>query len=172
MRHEYVMAVALPLLLLLSGGCAVLKPMVPVAVLPVQERQFAGALEYLRGGNEQKARELFEKVSESAPVDGVTDEALFRLALLNLRDEGSKGVVRAQALLDRLKKEFPTSLWTRQAAPLGAYLADAKNLRDRQRELKTLRDLNLSLSRDNRDLRQTLERVKNLDIELEYKLKR
>lgn len=38
--------------------------------------------------------------------------------------------------------------------------------------MKTLRDLNLSLSRDNRDLRQTIERLKNLDIELEQKIKR
>src|SRR6185369_10983548 len=96
-------------------------------------------------------------VCDAPPVIGVTDEALFRLALLHLGDEGSKGAVRAQALLERLREEFPQSSWTHQAAPLATYLAGAKTLRDRQRELKTLRDLNLSLSRDNRELRQSLE---------------
>jgi hypothetical protein len=137
-----------------------------------QERSFAGALEYLRTGNGQGARDLLEMVCEAPPVTGVTDEALFRLALLHLGDDGSKGGVRAQVLLERLRNEFPQSSWTHQAAPLASYLAGAKVLRDRQRELKTLRDLNLSLSHDNRELRQSLERLKQLDIELEQKIKR
>jgi hypothetical protein len=92
--------------------------------------------------------------------------------VLYLRDEGSKGAARAQELLDRLKNEFPRSLWAHQAAPLGVYLAGVKTLRDRQREVKTLKELNLSLSRDNREMRQSMERLKSLDLELELKIKR
>lgn len=160
-------------LLVFVSGCASVSTKVPTPrIISVQERSFAGALEYLRTGNGQQARDLLEKVCDAPPVTGVTDEALFRLALMYLGDEGSKGAVRAQALLERLREEFPKSSWTYQAAPLASYLAGAKTLRDRQRELKTLRDLNLSLSRDNRELRQSLERIKQLDIELEQKIKR
>lgn len=140
--------------------------------IPEQERRFAGALEFLRAGNEVAARDLFERVIDDPSRTGVTDEALFRLAVLNLREEGSKGAMRSLELLDRLKNEFPRSLWTRQAAPLSLYLAGVKTLRDRQREVKTLKELNLSLSRDNREMRQSIERLKSLDLELEQKIKR
>lgn len=162
-------------LLMLVSGCAVIGKRVPAPpprMISEQERSFAGALEYLRSGNGQQARDLLEKVCEAPSVIGVTDEALFRLAVLHLGDEGSKGAVRAQVLLERLRNEFPQSSWAQQAIPLASYLAGAKVLRDRQREMKTLKDLNLSLSRDNRELRQSLERLKQLDIELEQKIKR
>lgn len=143
-----------------------------VSSFSAQERSFAGALEFLRAGKEQDARDLLERVVDAAPIKGITDEAYFRLAVLHLRDEGVKGTARAKVLLARLANEFPKSIWTRQAEPLAQYLDGVKALRDRQREMKTLRDLNLSLSRDNRDLRQTLEKLKNLDLELEQNIKR
>jgi len=92
----------------------------------------------------------------------VTDEALFRLALLNLKDDSNKSLLRAQSLLDRLSEKYPASLWTRQSAQLHAYL------RRRQREQKSQKEL----SRDNRELRQNLERLKQLDLELEQRIKR
>jgi len=141
-------------------------------VVREQERKFAGALEFLRMGREQEARDLLERVLGGPSRSGVTDEALFRLALLYLRDEGSKGSARTQELLERLTDEFPQSIWTRQGAPLAAYLAGVRTLKDRQREIKTLKELNLSLSRDNREMRQSMERLKSLDLELEKKIKR
>jgi hypothetical protein len=137
-----------------------------------QERRFAGALEFLRSGNEQASRELFEQVVDGPSRSGVTDEALFRLSILSLQEEGSKGTARALELLERLNSEFPQSLWSKQVAPLRGYLAGVKTLKDRQREVKALKELNLSLSRDNREMRQSLERLKNLDLELEKKIKR
>ena len=143
------------------------------ARIPAQERRFAGALEFLRTGNETAARDLLELVVDGPSRSGVTDEALFRLSILYLREEGSiKGTVRALELLERLKKEFPHSLWAHQSAPLSQYLSGVKSLRDRQREVKTLKELNLSLSRDNREMRQSIERLKSLDLELEQKIKR
>lgn len=167
----------------LSGGCSQLGWKVSVVSvsaedeaannpIPLQERRFAAALELLRAGNELAARELFERVIEEPQRTGITDEALFRLALLSLRDEGSKGSNRSLELIERLKTQFPHSIWTHQSAALGGYLTGVKTLRDRQREIKTLKELNLSLSRDNREMRQSIERLKSLDLELEHKIKR
>lgn len=132
-----------------------------------RERSFAAALTYLRGGREQAARELFEQAVQGEPLSGITDEALFRLALLLLRQE--RGDIRARELLRRLRNEYPGSIWAHQAAPVEEYLA---GLGERRREAKLLKDLNLSLSRDNRELRQSIERLKSLDLELEKKVKR
>ena len=142
-----------------------------VSVVRDQERRFAGALVFLRAGKEQEARDLLELVIAGPPRGGVTDEALFRLSLLYLRDEGGKAE-RTQEVLERLTGEFPRSIWAHQAAPLAAYLTGVRTLRDRQREVKTLKELNLSLSRDNREMRQSIERLKSLDLELEKKIKR
>jgi hypothetical protein len=145
---------------------------VEVSVISDQERRFAGALEFLRAGKEQEARDLLELVVAGPPRSGVTDEALFRLSLVYLRDDLGKGTMRTQELLERLFDEFPRSIWARQGAPLAAYLTGVRMLRDRQREVKTLKELNLSLSRDNREMRQSIERLKSLDLELEKKIKR
>lgn len=137
-----------------------------------QERRFAGALEFLRAGKEQEARDLLERVIAGPSRSGVSDEALFRLSLLYLRDDNGKGSTLTQELLERLHVEFPQSIWAHQGAPVAAYLAGVRTLRDRQREVKTLKDQNFSLSRDNREMRQSIERLKSLDLELEKKIKR
>jgi hypothetical protein len=137
-----------------------------------QERRFAGALELLRTGKMQESRDLLEQVVAGPSRSGVTDEALFRLSLLYLRDDGGKGSARSLELLERLSGEFPRSIWSHQAAPLAEYLTAVRSLRDRQREVRTLKEMNLSLSRDNREMRQSIERLKSLDLELEKKIKR
>ena len=185
MRHRTVVIAALALVLLNMCGCALSglrssavtvstasTAPAEVSAAREQERRFAGALEFLRAGREQEARDSLELVLEGPQRAGITDEALFRLSLLYLRDEGGRGTVKTQELLERLKADFPRSIWTQQSAPLIAYLAGVKTLRDRQREVKTLKELNLSLSRDNREMRQSIERLKSLDLELEQKIKR
>lgn len=183
-RRKKIIFILLSGYLTLLNGCSLFPGKNPVnsdlpattknaspAVITDRERRFAGALDFLRKGSEQAARESLELVIEDTPQAGITDEALFRLSILQLREETGKGVVKAQMLLERLKTEFPRSPWTFQAAPLSTYLAGVRALRDRQRELKTLKELNLSLSRDNRDLKQSIERLRNLDIELEQKIR-
>lgn len=183
MTRKHFVSILLVVLMPLLGGCSQLGWKVSVVsvsaeddsaptAIPLQERRFATALELLRAGNEPAARELFERVIEEPARSGVTDEALFRLAILSLRDEGTKGSNRSLELIERLKNEFPQSIWTHQSAALGGYLSGVKALRDRQREIKTLKELNLSLSRDNREMRQSIERLKSLDLELEHKIKR
>lgn len=179
MIHRQNISTVLLVLLPLLCGCSQFGRKVSVATehsvttsVPDQERRFAGALEFLRAGDEQAARGMFERVVAAPSRKGVTDEALFRLAVLYLRDEGGNEAGRAQELLERLRNEFPRSLWAHQAAPLGVFLAGVKTLRERRREVKILKELNLSLSRDNRELRQSIERLKSLDLELEQKIKR
>lgn len=181
MKRERAIAVMAVVVLTCTSGCATVggtlgswfggKPG-RVAQPPDRERDFATALEYLRKGNEQQARIALERVVEAPPLGGVTDEALFRLALLHLGDDGGRDTTRTRSLLERLRSEYPKSLWTRQAAPLSTYLATAGMLRDKERENRTLRQLNLSLSRDNKELRQSIDRLKSLDMELEQKIRR
>lgn len=133
---------------------------------PVSERCLAEGLLSLQSGNLRLAHELFECVVNEPAVDKVTDEALFRLALLQLGEDGTKAVPRAQVLLERLRKEYPASPWTHQAAPLAAWLAGTKVGRDREREHVN------QLIRENRELRQNIERLKELDLEIEKKRKR
>ncbi|MBT1071455.1 tetratricopeptide repeat protein [Pelotalea chapellei] len=153
----------------LTGGCAMLGSKGE----PVRDQQIVldGAIAKLRAGNEKEARGLLEQLIAEKTSYGGTDEALFRLALLSLRDEGNKGTVKAQKLLEQLAKEYPNSLWARQSAPLAAHLVEERHLRENVRELKNLRELNYSLNRDNKELRQILERLKSLDLELEQKIR-
>ena len=175
------------MLLALSGGCGTLsvrKPPPATSSVPAKsivsttnsvsaaERDFATALHYLRNGNEAVSRDLFKRVVDEPSMSGVTDEAIFRLALLNLRDENGKGEKRAAELFERLFSDFPGSIWSRQAAPLALYVKETSALRAHTRALKVLRNQNLSLSRDNKELRQSIERIKNLDLELEQKIRR
>lgn len=173
MKSEYTVCIALLVLMTLSSGCSGIGGRMPsFLVFSEQERRLTGALDQLRAGKERSARLLLENVIDGVPTAGVTDEALFRLALLSLREDGGKGLQRSQALLERLADKYPDSLWTRQSAPLLSHLVEARALRNRQRELKNLREHNLSLSRDNRELRQSLEQLKQLDLELEQRIKR
>ncbi|MDD2309044.1 MAG: tetratricopeptide repeat protein [Desulfuromonadaceae bacterium] len=160
---------------LIISGCGSLMKMassLPRMDTSIEERNFAGALKYLRSGNESGARDLLERVVDAPPLTGVTDEALFRLSLLSLRNEGGRGDSHARELLDRLLSEFPGSIWAKQGAPLAAYLQEAFALRSGKRQIKNLRNQNLSLSRDNKELRQSMERLKQLDLELEQKIRR
>ena len=152
-----------------TGGCATLH----LKIDPAYEQKAAlkSAVVYLKAGNEKEARALLEQAVSGKPYVGVTDEALFRLALLSLREEGSKGSVKAKKLLEQLARDYPNSLWTMQSVPLALHLTEARNLRENVRELKGLREQNYSLHRDNKELRQTLERLKSLDLELEQKIR-
>ncbi|HEX9078782.1 MAG TPA: tetratricopeptide repeat protein [Desulfuromonadaceae bacterium] len=179
MRHERGIAILLAVTLASTAGCGTVGGMFrgrtepAVKAPPGREQDFVTALEYLRRGNERQARAALERVVEAPPLGGVTDEALFRLALLHLDDNGGKETGRTRSLLERLRNEYPNSLWTRQSAPLAAYLAGVGYQRDREeREIRNLKQLNLSLSRDNKELRQSIERLKSLDIELEQKIRR
>jgi hypothetical protein len=142
-----------------------------------KRQNLAKAVDMIRAGQEREACYFLELVIDDSREDGVTDEALFRLAILKLND-GEPGAGKSSlALLDKLRNGYPSSVWARQAAPLQSYLKGVHNLRNREREVNTLREKNLSeknlsLSRDVHGLRQTIERLKALDLDLEQKIKR
>jgi hypothetical protein len=169
-----------------------------------QESCFVGALQNLKAGKEREAQTLLEEVITGKPLPGMTDEALFRLAVLHLGDEDGNGDTQAHALLARLQKEYPDSNWTQQATPLITYLDEVdglrkarevlntrwvqsqSQLRESKHEVKTLLERNLSLVRDNKEvqernhslvrdnkeLQKRLDRLKDLDLEIEQKNRR
>lgn len=180
MTFESYRMMVVAVFLILLGGCSwlpggnlfELKSLQGSRTVPSMERNFATALQQLRAGNETAARELLQLVVDAPRLAGVTDEALFRLALLELRSESGGGEIRASNVLHQLFRQYPASIWSRQAAPLAEYLQETVALRARTRQIRSLKNQNLSLSRDNKDLRQSIERLKNLDIELEQKIRR
>lgn len=153
--HGYILIV---LVLLSAGGCANFA----VGISSERERYFTEGMQSLQRGKERQARELLERAIAVPTGDGLIDEALFRLALLHLRDDEGRGQARSLVLLERLKKEYPHSSWTYQSAPLAAYMVSHEKEREK----------NILLSRENRELHQSIDRLKNLDLEMEKKIKR
>lgn len=130
-----------------------------------QSRKLAEANDQLAKGDTVKAIRLLTAICDSRGVAKVTDEALFRLALLSFGPSPERdGNQRAAHLLKRLQKEYPASPWTVQAAPLIEFLNGVDELR---RQNKNYKNANQSLSRENKELNQMIERLKRLDLELE-----
>jgi hypothetical protein len=134
-----------------------------------QERKLAAAIELQKEGNLSSAVKSLAALCAEPGVPGVTDEALFRLSLLHLKNGLENDKVPPQLALqsiERLRKEYPSSSWTGMAAPLAELLAATAELR---RQNRTLKNQNQSLSRENQELRQNIEKLKRLDLELERK---
>jgi cell division protein FtsB len=113
------------------------------------------------------ATETLVGICSTKGVPGVTDEALFRLALLYLgTGQGKNEVAQAQQTLEKLQKEYPSSSWKTHAASLTGLIATLN------RKIRYLKGENVSLSRENRELRLNIEKLKILDMEQELKDKR
>lgn len=151
-----------------------------------QERKLADAVELLGKGDEAAATALLNEITRAKGMPGVTDEALFRLSLLQLGHGVEEDrLEQTRKKLERLVKEYPSSSWAHMAGPLLETLASVEELQEQNRNLKILnlslnrenkeqqhlKSLNLSLTRENKELRQSIERLKNLDLELEQKTK-
>ena len=103
-------------------------------------------------------------LSAEQGVPGVTDEALFRLSLIRLGSvQGKNGHTQAQRDLERLQKEYPASSWTPLASSLTEFLAADDDVRLQARKLK---EVNGALTRENRDLIQSIEKLKKLELEM------
>ncbi|MBJ6798956.1 hypothetical protein [Geomonas propionica] len=127
-------------------------------------RQLTQAETLLKEGDTHGAMHLLDTVCNGPAVTGVTDEALFRLALLTLK--AKPGSAQAQHLLKRLKKEYPASQWTALAAPVTEQIG---SLEEQRRQNKVLKGSNQTLSREITELNQRIEQLKTLDQELEKK---
>jgi hypothetical protein len=158
---------------LASSGCASLGSQGIVARFS-QGQKLSKAIDSLEKGNPYNATRLLKELCAEKGVAGVTDEALFRLALLSIDAEpGRDNISATLKLLDKLEKEYPDSPWTTQAASLAEFLDEhsdkLQKAQELRRQVKSYKDLNLSLTRENKELRQSIERLKNLDLELERK---
>jgi hypothetical protein len=110
------------------------------------------------------ATELLAAICSAKGVPGITDEAMFRLALLYLgAGQGRGGIIQSQQMLERLQKEYPSSSWKPHAASLLELIATLN------RKIRNLKGENVSLSKENRELRLNIEKLNILDVEMELK---
>lgn len=174
-------------ILMMLSGCA-MKGGKPSFIFTSKWMKMRDAEQALSRGDETAAIRFMEEVAEDREIDeGVTDEALFRLSLLGIRQyRDPDGMKLLRSRLDRLNNEYPKSIWTRLSWPLAEYVSDSEKSRNDLRNVKVRnsalsrenRELNLSnqqvqtLIKENRELQQRIEKLKSLDLELERKNRR
>lgn len=152
---------------LLCAGCASTRGGGGMIQRYSGSRQLQQAEEMLAKGDAGGAAKTLSSLVNAPAVPGVTDEALFRLALLTLKPGLEKPAsAQAHQLLKRLDKEFPKSPWTELASPLSELVGVADELK---RQNKSLKGSNQSLSRELSELSKRMEQLKHLDQELEKK---
>lgn len=132
-----------------------------------QSRNLETAKKLLKENRVSAATNVLEGICSAKSVPGVTDEALFRLGLIYLDGgQGNGGISQAQQVLERLVKEYPSSSWRNHATSLIELTATLN------RKIRNLKGENLSLSKENKELRLNIEKLKIIDIEQEFKSKR
>ena len=110
------------------------------------------------------ATEMLVGICSAKGVPGITDEAMFRLALLYLgTGQGRAEIIQSQQMLEKLQKEYPSSSWKTHAASLTELIATLN------RKIRNLKGENVSLSKENRELRLNIEKLNVLDVEQELK---
>jgi chemotaxis protein histidine kinase CheA len=151
----------------LLGGCATAKTGDSGGFFQrhSESKKLAQAVELLAKGDSRAAANLLNGISSGSSIPGITDEALFRLALLSLNPGTDRPAsAHGSQLLRRLKKEYPSSPWTVQAAPLTELINVAEELKRQNRSLKAT---NQSLNKEIGSINKTLQQLKHLDLELE-----
>ena len=152
------------ILALAMSGCTSLNQKGGIMHRFGQERKLAKAVTLLQEGKTSEAAALLTSICSETGVPGVTDEALFRLSLLRLGSVLEKnGTVKAQHDLERLQKEYPSSSWTPLASSLSEFLSSTDDVRQQDRKLK---ELNISLTKENKELHESIEKLKNLELEM------
>lgn len=149
-----------------------------------QQQKLTEAKKLLASNKTIYAKAVLSDITTKPAVAGVTDEALFRLALLNLEAGQQRfATTKAGKSLDTVLSKFSSSSWTPHAISLKGLLDDYEIVVQENAELdKSLRNLknanaalsnaNASLTKENAELRQDMEKLKKLDLELEMKKKR
>ena len=181
---------------LASGGCTTLQtlvcpePAAPPALEQICKRPVTPgvstetpaiylslARDMILTGNDDAARDLLQKIAAERSVPGVTDEVLFRQGLLALKYENEAGgYPKTRQILERLINDYPGSVWAVQAIPLndllvGRWMSEV-SLGKTRRQVKALKDSNLSITKENKEMRLNIEKLKTLEQELEQKSRR
>ncbi len=175
--------------LLLTGGCSTIQeyickpsetsqgssdaqksPSDPVA-------QLEKARSMIMTGDDAPAKKLLNHLVTVKSPPGIAEEAMFHLGFLTFRGEAeTSGYPQTRQLLDRLSLEYSDTVWGVEAEYLnnlitGRWLADV-NLGKIRKQVKSLKDTNASLIRENKDLKLTIDKLKSLDLEMEHKSRR
>ena len=163
MRH-----VLLTILLLSLCSCASLRS-VDVGPMPRYNlsRSLAEAKSLLEIGNRTEAARSLSKIIDGGSYSGITDEALFLLALIDLKP-AQEQEANSQSLqfLKRLAKNYPASPFTVQSRQLVELLTGIDEMR---RQARNLKSQNQSLSNELNELNRNIDQLKRLDQELEKK---
>ena len=123
------------------------------------------AVRKLAAGDAPGAAQVLKKVCAKRSVSGVTDEALFRLALLSIKPTPATPISkRGRQLLLRLKKEYPASPWTSQAAPLLDLIKVIDEITRQNQDLRADRE---ELTGKISELEDNIKQLENLEVELE-----
>jgi hypothetical protein len=155
------------LLLLTSAGCATFQEMQTTVTGRLSAGQkLTYAKTELEQGRTNAASAALESLVEESAYPGITDEALYRLAILKLNHEDKDGSPAASRYLERLRRDYRDSDWAQQAKPLLDFLNTVAEIKKQNR---TLKNTNNTLSKENRELHQNIERLKDLDIQLDRK---
>ena len=132
-----------------------------------QQSKLASAKDLLKHGKRLPAIKLLKEITDEKGVPDVTDEAMFRLAIIYLSSSpDAEKLDNSRKLLERLEREYPASLWALQSYPLLEMIIRIRLERDFKSE--THQEIE-HLKRENKKLKLSIERLKTLDIELEDK---
>jgi hypothetical protein len=142
---------------------------VEAEILPSPAQQLIFAKSQMALGEYGKSGKILEEMISRPTEDGFTDEVLFQLALLNLSANNREGTSKSYQLLQRLVKEYPRSPWAHLGQPL-IELFD--NLAEQRRQIAASKNQNQTLGKEIKELHQTIDRLKNLDLEMEKKSRR
>ena len=113
-------------------------------------RKLDDAKEAITARQFAQATVLLTEIAAAPGTPGITDEALVRLALLQLRSGQERDTTQALRTIERLGREYPHSHWTPLVAPLADLVSNGQ-----------------ALAKDNRTLRQNIQKIKELELELE-----
>jgi hypothetical protein len=157
-------SVLVVILAALMSGCAAMTGPGGLFYGQTQQMRLSRAVTLVEDGQTAPAEKLLAGICAEKGVPGVTDEALFRLSLLRLgAGPTSDGMLEARQNLERLRKEYPSSAWTPLGAQLARFLTATGEVQQQEAKLK---ELVLSLTKENRELHQRLDMLKKLELEL------
>lgn len=161
--------ILLTIMILSLNGCSTLNEMQSSLLSSyAAQKKLSSALQAMDQGKSAAAISILEEIITEPGVNGVTDEALFNLSLLKLSYEDDDGTLPSVRYLERLRRDYRDSNRARQAKPLLEFLKEFAAVKRQSRNLKIL---NMSLTKDNKDMHQSIERLKNLDMQLERRTK-
>ena len=140
-RHVLIIILAFGM-----SGCATPSKQGDLSFRSAQEWKLSRADALLQEGNASAAVQVLAQICAEPVVPGVTDEALFRLSLLHLGTGlESSGMVQTQNDLERLAKKYTFSTWAPLASRLTRFLASAEEARQQKMKVE---ELNLSLIKE------------------------